>query len=663
VEQVIRVESGVHAGDADASVPVSFIVPTFNAAGTVETCLRALRAAAPPGAEIVVSDDGSLDDTVARARPFADRVVVRPCQGGAARARNDGARVARGRVLFFVDADVVAPADAVAGALRHLERGADAVFGAYAPLPPPGFRNAATTYKNLLHHFTHRAGAGEAGTFWSGFGAVRREAFVRAGGFDPAVTTAADVEDIHLGYRLRAAGCRIVLDPALQVAHHKRYTVRSLVASDVFHRAVPWTRAMLELRTFRPDLNLRQSAIGAGACFHAAVACAVGAGFLGWPLAIAAGALALAWAWQNRGFLGFVRRAWGFGGALISALLLALYYVYGPAGVLLGAAAYALRHDHRSFLNRLRLEGEAPRGDLEVSIAIVCMPGELPDALAGLPPLEPWWELLVVAAEPPVRLPPGARFLGAPARDRNAMRDAALRACRGAMLATLDGSSVPAPGWLDRVREAGRRGDLVVGGAFEHDRRSVLARAYQAARFFAWRPERPAAWLGDHPATNAAFRVDVARRLGGFAVGGALVLRLAGFGARPVRFDPAMRVRLTGRVGWTSLTRGLAGTGRLRGAVTCRYLDIRPLHRAAVVATAPLVGALLFARVVRRSIRERSGDVRLWLGLPLVAIGLGFATLGRMLGTLRPGAAGGVVPTSDEEVAALAGSPAGAPRP
>src|SRR5438105_12108822 len=233
---------------------ISVVVPAYNAEATIADCLQAIRDSTCPGAEIVVVNDASLDDTGTIARRIADVVVDRPCRGGAARARNDGAQTAKGHILVFVDADVIVNPPAVSGLLCGLDGGADAVFGAYQPLPLFA-ANGATMFKNLLHHYTHLYSAGEVSTFWSGFGATRRDAFVAVHGFDPAVTTGADVEDIHLGYRMRRAGFRIVLDPSLQIAHQKRYTVRSVVASDFFHRAIPWTRAMFELRTFRADLN------------------------------------------------------------------------------------------------------------------------------------------------------------------------------------------------------------------------------------------------------------------------------------------------------------------------------------------------------------------------------------------------------------------------
>ena len=59
------------------------------------------------------------------------------------------------------------------GILRE-EPGIAAVFGSYDD--EPGAPNLVSQYRNLLHHFVHQTGRTEASTFWTGCGAVRRDA-------------------------------------------------------------------------------------------------------------------------------------------------------------------------------------------------------------------------------------------------------------------------------------------------------------------------------------------------------------------------------------------------------------------------------------------------------------------------------------------------------
>ena len=102
----------------------------------------------------------------------------------------------------------------------------------------------------------HRTSDRRARTFWTGFGAVRRDAFDAVGGFDDRLPNAT-VEDIDLGYRLNQAGHAIVLDPSLSACHLKRWTIQSAIMSDVFDRGIPWTQLILKYDGLVDDLNLK----------------------------------------------------------------------------------------------------------------------------------------------------------------------------------------------------------------------------------------------------------------------------------------------------------------------------------------------------------------------------------------------------------------------
>src|SRR5207244_10593392 len=79
------------------------------------------------------------------------------------------------------------------------------------------------------------------------------------GEFDASRVHRASIEDIEFGYRLRAAGHRIRLDPGLQGTHLKRWTLGSIVGTDVKRRALPWARLILESGHAPDDLNLARS--------------------------------------------------------------------------------------------------------------------------------------------------------------------------------------------------------------------------------------------------------------------------------------------------------------------------------------------------------------------------------------------------------------------
>jgi glycosyltransferase involved in cell wall biosynthesis len=258
---------------AEPAVEISVIVPVHNGAAYLSECLEAVFASENASYECIVVNDGSTDRSAAIAREFAARIVDLP-EGprGPAYARNRGAEAACGTILFFVDADVVLASGA-------LERVADffrnpspfsALFGSYDARPCAA--GIISQYRNLLHHFVHQNGNREASTFWAGCGAIRRSAFAAIGGFDEKRFSRPSVEDIDLGYRLRAAGYRIRLDKGLQGTHLKQWELYSLVYTDVACRALPWSRLILETRNLPNDLNLN---VGQRASFLlAALACA-----------------------------------------------------------------------------------------------------------------------------------------------------------------------------------------------------------------------------------------------------------------------------------------------------------------------------------------------------------------------------------------------------
>jgi len=78
--------------------------------------------------------------------------------------------------------------------------------------------------------------------------------FQAVGGFDGRYK-GCSIEDIELGYRLKAAGHSIALDKALQCTHLKRWTVASMLYTDFFLRALPWTELILRERRLLNDLN------------------------------------------------------------------------------------------------------------------------------------------------------------------------------------------------------------------------------------------------------------------------------------------------------------------------------------------------------------------------------------------------------------------------
>jgi GT2 family glycosyltransferase len=283
----------------------------------------------------------SLDRCLAALARCAERheveVVAGPPGLGPAGARNAG--VARGGapIVVFVDADVEVHVDALRRLRERLDAdpALDAVFGAYDDCPAAP--QVVSRFRNLLHHHVHAGAAGPATTFWAGLGAIRREAFDAVGGFDERRFPRSSIEDIELGMRLHSAGRRIVLDPSVRGTHLKRWTLRSMVHTDLARRGAPWVALAVGRREAPASLNLgwHQRAATAGALV------AVTAPAWRRPrLAVAGLVLMLL---PNTGFYVLLARAGGIRLALLGVPLHLAHHLTAalsvPVGLVMAAAA------------------------------------------------------------------------------------------------------------------------------------------------------------------------------------------------------------------------------------------------------------------------------------------------------------------------------------
>ena len=302
----------------NVAVTLSLVVPATDDPLTLADCLAAVeRTAGPPDEVLVVTD---------------------PAIGSASAARNHGAQRATSDVVVFVDADVVVHPDAFEriraafAADPHLT----AVHGSYDDAPRA--RSTVSAFRNLLHHHVHQGAGGDAETFWTGLGAVRRDAFTAAGGFDDVRYPDPSIEDIDLGQRLVAAGGRLRLDPAIQGTHLKRWTLRSMVHTDFARRAVPWIALQIRTGHLARTLNMgwrhRASAV---LCLLLPLVA-----LLGPP--VGAPAVSVALVGLNRGFYALLLRRLGL---LHGALGVGLHWLHHlvavaavPVGVVVAVRAF-----------------------------------------------------------------------------------------------------------------------------------------------------------------------------------------------------------------------------------------------------------------------------------------------------------------------------------
>lgn len=210
----------------------SVIVPVYNGAATILSCLDALVAqtVATTAYEIIVVDDGSQDETALRVQRWIDHHstlqtrLVRQSNAGPAAARNQGARLAQAPILLFTDADCAPTPTWVAAMLAPFaDPAVVGVKGVYRTdqrgLAP---RFVQAEYEDRYDRMARLPVIDFIDTYSAGY---RRSVFLANGGFDTTFLTAS-VEDQEFSFRLARQGLRLVFVPQAQVFHLHDQSVR-----------------------------------------------------------------------------------------------------------------------------------------------------------------------------------------------------------------------------------------------------------------------------------------------------------------------------------------------------------------------------------------------------------------------------------------------------
>lgn len=238
---------------------ISIIIPAYNSNKFIPLCLEALSKSTYKNYEVILVDDASTDDTSQIAKDMGCRVFVMDRQSGPAIARNFGSKEAKGEIILFIDSDVLVKSNTIELVASTFSQHPDisALFGSYDDSPSDtGF---LSQYRNLLHHYVHQQSNADSNSFWAGCGAVRKDVFLELNGFDYNRFAEPSIEDIELGHRMNEAGYKIKLDKELQVTHLKHWSWHSMIKTDIFNRAVPWSKLILQTKSLPQDLNLRIS--------------------------------------------------------------------------------------------------------------------------------------------------------------------------------------------------------------------------------------------------------------------------------------------------------------------------------------------------------------------------------------------------------------------
>lgn len=227
------------------SPKLSVVICSLNGAAGVDRCLRALAAQTISSQlEIIVTDDGSTDDTGEVARSHGAIVVRHRASRGVSAARNSGVQLASAPILAFVDDDcepesqwaerIVAnyAEDVVAVGGPLLVRGDTSFMIDYLtrhnPLKPLELELAKSDklpyrlYLYLQRQWKPAAprAAREVFSFASANMSIRRHAFLAVGGFDERFRFGSEDEDLCRRLRRQFPAERLIFTPEARVRHY-----------------------------------------------------------------------------------------------------------------------------------------------------------------------------------------------------------------------------------------------------------------------------------------------------------------------------------------------------------------------------------------------------------------------------------------------------------
>ena len=204
---------------------ISVVVCAYNAAETLDECLRHTCALDYRPLEVIVVDDGSSDDTASIAARHEGVRLLRIAHAGLSAARNEGFRAARSDLVAYLDADAYPSPEWP----YYLALGLDSRFvgGVGGPnispsSDPLGAKRVERASGGPVHvlladdRAEHIPGCNMA--FW-------RDVLIELDGFEPVYTAAGD--DVDFCWRVLNRGWEIGFHPAALVWHHRRSTTRA----------------------------------------------------------------------------------------------------------------------------------------------------------------------------------------------------------------------------------------------------------------------------------------------------------------------------------------------------------------------------------------------------------------------------------------------------
>jgi glycosyltransferase involved in cell wall biosynthesis len=192
--------------------PISVIIPVYNQAHYIARCLESVRSQDYPqkNIEIIVVDDGSVDDSIKVAEKYSVK-ILRQNHGGPGMARNRGVAEASSELIAFIDADDVPERNWLRTLVQYMEQNpeiagigcAHSLLNNHRDFFRIAWLDSQLKYtRSCQPENIDSSGLGASGSIF------RKSVLDQLGGFDTSLIAA---EDMDLSNRISASGKRVHL--------------------------------------------------------------------------------------------------------------------------------------------------------------------------------------------------------------------------------------------------------------------------------------------------------------------------------------------------------------------------------------------------------------------------------------------------------------------
>lgn len=202
---------------------VSVIIPTKNSEGTIEATLRSVKAQTYKNIEVIIVDSFSKDRTIELARSILPTVRVVTTGLERSTQKNFGAKMAKGKYLYFVDSDFILEPSVVFEAVQICEKGYDAVVIHNTSHPAISYWSQVRKLERDCYYLDPKHVAARF---------MRKDIFMKVGGYDEGLIAGEDY-DLHL--RLLLTGAKIGWCKSIEYHIGEPKTLNEIIVKHIYY--------------------------------------------------------------------------------------------------------------------------------------------------------------------------------------------------------------------------------------------------------------------------------------------------------------------------------------------------------------------------------------------------------------------------------------------